>query len=389
MPDICIIGAGASGLAAAVTAGREALKKSIVVLEKKDNPGRKLAATGNGKCNLTNLHCPSATETLLFFDTLGIYTRTDEEGRVYPYCSQAKDVVYALTQAAEAEGVEIRTECIVEKVEKTEKGFRVITNTGIIDAKKLLIATGGKAGPQFGTSGDGYTMAKSLGHTVNRLAPVLTGIEVNKDLKNLKGIRIRAMVKLLKDGKVIQQELGEVQFNEDSISGICVMNLSRFIKLEKGETFSEGISRFSIQLDFVPEMDQTQLQNFLKRRRQIKFRNPEDLLLSILPKQLRKYIVEEYGINSESLQNNNLCKLITLLKSWSLSVKGTKGWKQAQCTSGGVALNEIDMDNMMSKIHEGLYFAGEVIDYDGPCGGYNLQNAWETGIKAGRAMADV
>lgn len=389
MPDICIIGAGASGLAAAVIAAREQNEKNIVILEKKENPGRKLAATGNGKCNLTNQHCPGAAEILLFFDTLGIYTRTDEEGRVYPYCLQAKDVVHALTQAAEAEGVEIRTECTVENVKKIDNGFRIITNRGTIDSKKVLIAAGGKAGPQFGTSGDGYIIAKSLGHTVNRLAPVLTGIEVNEDLKALKGIRVRALVKLFKDGSVINQEVGEVQFNEDGISGICVMNLSRFIKLEKGESFLEGIKSYSLRVDFVPEMDQIQLQNFLERRRDMKFSNPDNILISIVPQQLRQRIIKECGMNEDGLQKNNLCKLTGALKSWPLSVKGTKGWKQAQCTSGGVSLDEIDMDTMMSKIHEGLYFAGEVIDYDGPCGGYNLQNAWETGIKAGRAMVDV
>lgn len=389
MPDICIIGAGAAGLAAAVTAAREESKKHIVVLEKKDTPGKKLAATGNGKCNLTNQHCQGAAEVLLFFDTIGIFTRTDEEGRVYPYCSQARDVVCALVQAAESEGVDIKTGCTVESVEKIDRGFRIFTNSGTIESEKVLIASGGKAAPQFGTSGDGYVIARAMGHTVNRLAPVLTGIEIVENLKKLKGIRIKALVKLLKDGNVIRQEFGEVQFNEDSISGICIMNLSRFIKLEKEESFSSGIRRFSLSLDLIPEMDQIQLQKFLERRMNMNLKNSEDLLISMVPDQMRKHIIQQYGVNLENLQNNKLCELAKGLKSWQLSVKGTRGWRHAQCTSGGVILDEIDMNTMMSKLHEGLYFAGEVLDYDGPCGGYNLQNAWETGIKAGRAMADV
>lgn len=381
MQDICIIGAGASGLAAAVTAAREKPDLSVVILEKKETPGKKLAATGNGKCNLTNIKCDGAAETLMFFDTLGILTRTDEEGRVYPYCSQAKDVVYALVQAAEAAGVEIRTGCTVEKVEKTAEGFLLKTNQGQVKAGKLLIASGGKSFPEFGTSGDGYIFAKSLGHTVGRLAPILTGIETSENLKSIKGVRVKALVKLLKDGKLLEQEFGEVQFNEDGISGICVMNLTRYIKLEEGESFREGIGRYQIQMDLVPEMDQLQLEFLLKRRTELHFTEPEDLLLSILPQKLRSFVVGEQKIN--------LCKLANLLKNFPLSVKGTKGWKQAQCTSGGVLLEELDLVAMESRIHEGLYFTGEVIDYDGPCGGYNLQNAWETGIKAGRAMAHV
>lgn len=385
MLDICIIGAGASGLAAAVTAAREKKNISVMLIEKKDVPGRKLATTGNGKCNITNIQCTDADDTLLFFESLGIYTRTDEEGRVYPYCSQAKDVVYALVNAAQTAGVEIRTDCTVEKIEKMPDGFRIKTNKGSASAKKVLVATGGKAGPQFGTSGDGYTIARSFGHTVERLAPVLTGIETVEDLSDLRGVRVKALVKLLKDDIVIQEEQGEVQFNEDGISGICVMNLSRFIKLEAGETFAEGIRRYSVRLDFVPEITQDKLEDMLAKRVGLGLDNSENLLLSILPQQLRSYIFKHVY----DIRENDLCKLASAVKGFRLNVKGTKGWKTAQCTAGGVNLGEINMDTMESGLVNGLYFAGEVIDYDGPCGGYNLQNAWITGIKAGRAMADV
>lgn len=384
MLDICIIGGGASGLAAAITAGRENPDKSIMVLEKKESPGKKLAATGNGKCNITNINCANINETLMFFDTVGIFTRTDDEGRVYPYCSQAKDVVYALVKAAESAGVVIRTGTTVEQVEKTAEGYRIKTAKDVFEAEQLLITTGGKSAPQFGTTGDGYNFAKQLGHTVKRLAPVLTGIEVKEDLTDLKGIRVKANVKLMKDGAVLEQEYGEVQFNEDSISGICIMNLSRFIKLEDGESFAEGISRYSVEIDFVPEMNTAALENMLERRRAMNVDKSEDIMLSLVPHQLRSKLASECN----DLQGRNLFKLAEILKSWKLTVKGTKGWKAAQCTAGGVSLDEIDPVTMESALHEKLYFAGEVIDYDGPCGGYNLQNAWETGIKAGRAMAN-
>lgn len=380
MLDICIIGGGAAGLAAAITAGRETPDKSILIIEKKETVGKKLAATGNGKCNLTNTSCENMDSVLEFFDSIGIFTRADEEGRVYPYCSQAKDVVYALNKAAEAAGADIRTGITVEKIVKTADGFNIKTNKGDFESVKLLIATGGKSAPQFGTSGDGYIFAKQLGHTVTRLAPVLTGIEVMEDLKSVKGVRVKALVKLLKDGQTAEKEYGEVQFNEDGISGICVMNLSRFIKIDEGESFIEGIRRYSVELDLVPEVETEELEIMLQRRIDAGIGNTEDLLISIIPDKLRKYIADE--------QELGLSELTERLKSMKLSVSGTKGWKVAQCTSGGVTLDEIDAVTMESKLIDGLYFAGEVTDYDGPCGGYNLQYAWETGIKAGKAMAN-
>lgn len=384
MLDICIIGGGASGLAAAITAARENPDKSILIIEKKESVGKKLSATGNGKCNLTNVNCSNMNEILMFFETIGIFTRVDEEGRVYPYCSQAKDVVYALEKAALASGVNVKTGITVEKIENTDDGFVIKTNKEDFTAPKVLIASGGKSAPQFGTSGDGYTFAKQLGHTVNRLSPVLTGIEVKENLNSVKGVRVKALVKLLKDGALVEEEYGEVQFNEDGVSGICVMNLSRFIKLDDGETFAEGIGRYSIELDFVPEINEVGLQNMLERKIAAGIEITEDLLLSIIPDKLRKYIMSEYA----GLHDINLCKLAKVLKHWPLSVKGTKGWKVAQCTSGGVSLDEVDPLTMESTLIDGLYFAGEVTDYDGPCGGYNLQYAWETGLKAGRAMAN-
>lgn len=380
MLDICIIGGGASGLAAAITAGRENPGKSITILEKKETPGKKLAATGNGKCNITNKNCENVQDILSFFDSLGVFTRTDDEGRVYPYSSQARDVVYALTKAAEASGVNIKTDLTVEKIEKTEDGFNIKTNGGIFTSRKVLVATGGKSAPQFGTTGDGYTFARQLGHAVSRLRPVLTGIEIREDLKDVKGVRVKALVKLLKDSHVIGEEYGEVQFNEDGISGICVMNLSRFITLEEGETFAEGFGRYSVQMDLLPEISSCDLEKMLERRMAEGVENTEELLVSLVPDKLRKCIAGK--------QENELCKLIGLLKSFELSVKGTKGWKVAQCTSGGVVMDEIHSDTMESVLVKGLYFAGEVTDYDGPCGGYNLQYAWETGIKAGKAMAN-
>ncbi|MCB6993623.1 aminoacetone oxidase family FAD-binding enzyme [bacterium 210820-DFI.6.37] len=393
MLDICIIGGGASGLAAAISAAETQPKARIIILEKKAEAGKKLAATGNGKCNLTNLQCPKSGEILEFFRSLGVFTRIDGEGRVYPYSAQAKDVVRALVLRAEKSGVQIQKECPAEGVKLTSDGFQIVYKGGSLTARKLLLAAGGKAGPQFGTSGDGYTFAKALGHTVTRLAPVLTGMEVKADFQGLKGIRTDAAAALMKDERKIGAETGQVQFNEDGLSGICIMNLSRLVKLEAGESFAEGIGRYKICLDFLPELNDKQVMSLLKERCGLRQFEAKDLLLSILPSGLGTALLKAAGIRPEEkgtdVSENKLCKLSGLLKGWQLPLKGIKGWKAAQCTAGGVALEEINLAHMESRLVPGLYFSGEIIDFDGPCGGFNLQNAWETGIKAGRAMADA
>ncbi len=393
MLDICIIGGGASGLVAAIAAARQGNGKKIRILEKKPLPGKKLAATGNGRCNITNLACPGAKEILAFFETIGIFTRTEDRGWVYPYAMQARDVADGLVNQVKWFGVGIETDSPAQSVEKLPQGFRIVSESGGLESRTLLLATGGKAGPQFGSTGDGYALAKALGHHVTRLAPVLTSLETAEDISHLKGIRVRAEASLRRDGRRVAQERGEVQFVREGLSGICVMNLSRFVKLEQGESFAEGMARYSICLDFLPDLDLGQVETLLKERSQIPGLKGESLLLSIVPGQLRQELVSQAGIQrrqpASGVSPSKRAALSRLLKCWELPVKGTGGWKKAQCTAGGIASEEIDMDTMESKLVPGLYFAGEIIDYDGPCGGFNLQNAWETGIKAGKAAANV
>lgn len=391
MLDICIIGGGASGLTAAVCAAERYAGGEIRVLEKKEDPGKKLAATGNGKCNMTNTKCRGAEQTVKFFSSLGVLTRTDSQGRVYPYSNQAKDVVYALSRQLKTLGVKVETGNPVLELRQTKGGFEVVCQEETITAKKVLLATGGKAGPQFGTTGDGYVLARKLGHSVTRLAPVLTGIQTQGDFRQLKGIRAAAEVWLEKDGLRLAAEQGEVQFNEDGVSGICVMNLSRRIKLDDGESFAQGMRRYRIGLDFLPEMEQEEVKWLLWQRRDIPELTVSDLLLSILSRSLGERLIREAGEDpgekARDLSPEQIEKIGALLKSWKLPIRGTKGWQHAQCTSGGVALGEVDGETMESRIVPGLYLSGEILDFDGPCGGYNLQFAWETGIKAGRAMA--
>ncbi len=364
--DVCIAGGGAAGLAAAALLKKEL---RVCILEKNEIPGRKMAATGGGRCNLTNRACSGRDATLDFFASIGIETYRDEEGRYYPYTNRASDVIKALTDAL---GENVRLICKTEVTAVTKNSGRFMIEAGkeMIAAENFLLATGGKAAPQYGTAGDGYRIAKSLGHSVSRVYPILAPVECRQDgidFKKLKGIRTKAAVRLLKDGSPVEEvpeERGELQFTEDGLSGICIFNLTPFIRAEEGEKVDEALTRYSISADLAPDFSADDL-----RQRKSSF----GILTGVLAEAADREM-DEAGCGAE------------FIKDWRFRIRNVKGWRYAQCTSGGVDTTEINMDTMESKIAPGLFFAGEVIDVQGPCGGFNLQNAWETAMKAAKAI---
>jgi len=379
MYDRCVIGGGASGLTAAITAAEAKPGLRIVVLEKKDKPGSKILASGNGRCNMTNTECLNYRETLGFFSSLGVLARIGDEGRIYPYSEEALAVQRGLTDRAAALGIEIRTDWAAAKASKKD-AFVVISSKGdSIEARCLLIACGGKAGPKFGTTGDGYGMAKGFDHHVTKLVPALTGVTVRENIKALAGVRARAKVSLIFRGSEIFEESGIVQFSGDYISGICVMNLSRFLLIPEGKSLSDGFDDYIMSIDLLP--DAADVERLIVEKSQKPGISAGNLLNSIVSAPLAAYIMK--------FSKGDAKVAAGMLKDLKFKPSGVRGWEYAQVTRGGVELDEINMENMESELVPGLYFAGEIIDYDGPCGGYNLQNAWETGIRAGRGMADV
>ena len=350
--DVMIIGGGAAGLAAAASLDRGI---KFCILEKNKTPGRKIMATGGGRCNITNEACSQKDIALDFFKSLGLETYSDFEGRYYPYSNKASDVVKVLLDALGDKDADIITEFEVKKAIHDREYYIVSDAKGRqVAGKTLLIAAGGKAAPQLGTTGDGYAIAKAFSHTVNKVYPILTGINTG-DMEDVKGVRAKGKVSLYKDDELTASETGEIQFNEDGISGICVMNLTIHITSEKGEPLDKAMSRYHLELDLAPDFTEEELAG-------------------------RK---SSFGILSDKLSSR---VPIAEIKSWRLPVLGIKGWKDAQCTAGGVSTEEINMETMGSVKKENLYFAGEILDIQGPCGGYNLQNAWETGIKAAKAI---
>lgn len=381
--DICIIGGGAAGMTCGIQAAKENKDIKICILEKKEALGRKLLATGNGRCNISNEYCNHKEDVLEFFAGLGVMTRTDDEGRIYPYSQQGAQIVDVLIKALNANRIDVKCGFVVKHTEKIDNGFKIICENGeIVEAVELMIASGGKAGPQYGTTGDGYKWAKTLGHTVTKLAPALTALECEGDFKRLKGIRSRAEVYLFKGMDMVGRDRGEVQFTADGLSGICIFNLSREIQTEPGEKLENALKKYRLSIDFVPDIGEEAFINVLKGKQCDTGVEGWELLETILSTELAKFI-------TENAREKNPHQLAEAAKYWDVNITGVKGWKQAQCTAGGIVMDEINEKTMESKLVPGLYFAGEILDYDGPCGGFNLNNAWYTGMKAGTAMADA
>lgn len=389
--DIIIIGSGPAGLTAAKAAAEQG--RSVLVLERNKETARKLYATGNGRCNFMNLNMDGAEELLRYCNSIGIIEAPAEDGRLYPRNHQAASVVKIMSFAAEKAGAQIKTDTQVTFVQKKEHGFELKLVTGeLLSADKVLIATGGKAGIQYGCYGDGYKWAEGFGHTIIKPIPALTGLECAEDISMLHGVRLYAKASLLSSGAasdamagaaekdavpaseskdtVIAEDTGEVQFTKDGISGICVMNLSRYLRFEDGKSFT-------LRLDLYPEYTQEELLSLFLR--QIKAAGCA--MEGLVPVKMHDYLHTRIDPDV-----HNPVTMSKLSKCLDFTVTGSKGWKIAQVTSGGVPLDEVT-ENCESKLMPGLFFAGEILDYDGPCGGYNIGFAIRTGLIAGAAMA--
>ncbi|MCR5481923.1 MAG: aminoacetone oxidase family FAD-binding enzyme [Clostridia bacterium] len=399
MYDVLIAGAGASGMAAAISAARENPDLRVCIIERKDTPGKKLAATGNGHCNATNVKCEHYKETIEFFKSLGVLLKSDSDGRFYPYSGRADAVIHALYRELRTLGVKVVfNHCVVDVLPERE-GFGIVVTDKqedtLLHAKKVLVAIGGKAGPQYGTTGDGSKIAEKLGHRIVKVTPALTALECEGPFEELKGVRAAARAKLLKDGKEISGGEGEVQFNNYGLSGICILDLSRDVIIESGKgDMKEQFRHYAVSLDLVKDYSEEELTEIIHSNIRIPAATAGDILNSIVTDQLADYVLASCNVHAggyvadiPGLDEKKEKELAHFLKNMTFTITGAQGWKYAQCTRGGVDLRDIDKKTMQSKKVPGVYFSGEVTDYDGPCGGFNLQYAWETGIKAGKAIA--
>lgn len=407
MWDHVIIGGGAAGLAAAVFLGRATENKSVLLLEKAPRVGKKLLATGNGTCNLSNIYAGkehyhgspdlaaavleafSPAQACSFFEEIGVDTRVREDGRVYPYSEQAGAVLDALRLEAVSCGVEMRCDCAVTGISPHGNGWQVTTGRETITARKVLVCTGGVAAPALGGTAESYRLLTALECKKTPLFPSIVQIRTQTDyVRAVKGIRVDAAVTLYGDGVVSATQTGEVLFTDYGLSGPAVMQISRVAadweRHKRGEMFAV--------LDLLPEMDEDRLRQKLEKRSALSGRLLEDYLTGLLHKRIGQTVLRVAGVLPltrpvDTLTPAEIDRVLAVIKGWHLPVTGTQGFGGAQVTAGGIAAEQIDPRTMALRALSGVYVAGEIVDVDGDCGGFNLQFAWSSAYVAARAMA--
>ena len=401
--EIAVIGGGASGLMAAITAKKSG--KEVIILERKDRILKKVLITGNGRCNITNVNANisnyfgkniSSVENILnrftpqdtmdFFNELGIVCNEENRGKVYPLSGQASSVVDALRFEAEKLGIKIETEFYVRKIEKDGFKFKIYSeDKKKIEAGRVILAAGGQSYPELGSNGSGFELAKELGHSVTKLSPSIVQLKTEKNqVKGLQGIKTDVAVTAYGDNKKICTYDGELLFTDYGISGNVVFNISFVMPLYKNVEF---------EIDFMEKFDYNELYEMLKKRKRIlSHLTMENYFNGMINKKLGQFLSKVSGIEKLSkpvkdLNDSEIRKLCTVLKKYRIKILDTTGFKNAQVTAGGVSLDEVNTETLESKIVKGLYFSGEVLDVYGECGGFNLQWAWASGYIAGENAA--
>lgn len=416
--DIIVIGAGAAGMLAAISAcgglsGYRAKENpKVLLLEKKERAGRKILITGKGRCNITNMKewsefsthihpsdkllkpaffAFSNRDTLEFFESGGLKTVLERGSRLYPASGKSSDVVQVLVSQVEKNGAEIRYNAKVKEI--INQGDRVMAVSWTENGKNqhaecgaLIIATGGLSYPLTGSEGDGYKFARSLGHNVKEPFPSLTALMPKKYNQQLKGLILKNVaVTLLVSGNEVQSENGEVEFTSAGIEGALGFRVSRKAvrALINGE-------RVSLVLDLKPALTESQIIKRAERECDAgNCKNIRELLGLLLPSALVKPFEEYVGLKpaASPREQDQIKRMAAMLKCLKFDIEGYVSWERAVITAGGVSSDEVIAKNMRSKLYKNLFFAGEVLDLDGDTGGYNLQIAFSTGYLAGREAA--
>ncbi|OHE40364.1 MAG: flavoprotein [Tenericutes bacterium GWF2_57_13] len=402
-PEIIVIGGGASGILAAIVARHSGA--NVTILEKNPRIGKKILATGNGRCNYTNVLATAADynhpdfvapvlerfgpdRTIAFFEGLGIAPKVEEEGKAFPRSEQASSFLDVFLYELNASGVNVVCDAPVVRLVQAGRGFQVILADGTRhDADKVILSTGGKAMPSSGSDGSGYALAERLGHQLTPIYPALAKLTLDSPyLKQLDGVKIPGKAELLHQGIVLQSEKDDILFTKYGISGPTILRLSR--KANELTLQGKTVQVRVVLLDTVNRAD-------VEKRFAAALDRPVDFsLIGLVHKKLIPALIKEAGILKQDILVSKLTaterkKLIDLLFDWRFIVTGNRGFEDAQVTVGGIAVSDIDPVTMESKLVPGLYFTGEIVDIDGPCGGFNLQWAWASGFAAGTAASDT
>lgn len=404
MRTVAVIGGGASGMMAAVTAASEGAR--VILLEHKDRIGKKILSTGNGRCNFTNIHqepiCYHSEDPLFpwevverfnaqavisFFFQLGVYSK-NRNGYIYPNSDQASAVLDAFRMELDRLKVEIRTGVECREIRPGKKGFTVLTDQGPVRADRVILCAGSKAAPTTGSDGSGYDLAKKLGHRILPVLPALTALKCEeKFFKSIAGVRANGSVSIWSGGECIAKDTGEIQLTDYGISGIPVFQVSRYaskLLYEKKE--------MDAVLDFMPDFTKEQTNAFLRARAKTRpDKSAEMFLIGLFHKKLCDLWIRLSEIPRQrkagELTEDEIARLTSLIKEFRVRVRETNPYDKAQVCCGGVDTREVNPETLESVYVPGVYFAGEILDVDGMCGGYNLTFAWASGYVAGKAAS--
>ena len=406
MKKIVIIGGGISGFTSAINAKTN--NNEVIILEGQDKPLKKLLITGNGKCNYFNeefifskyhsfneellkniISLENKNKILTFFKSIGIIPRI-KENYYYPYSNQAISVKNSFLKEIENKNIKLKLNSYVKDIKKENDKFLVYYNDDVLVCDELIISTGGKSYPKTGSDGSGYNLSKKLGHTINKTLPALVGLKCKEPfLKKLNGVRSNATVSLFVNDKLIKSEIGEVQFTNYGLSGICIFNLSSIAS----RSISEN-KKVKISINFLDKLkikNKKSFQEFiLSSEYNFKKEKVSYFLDNLLNYKLTNVILEKTKIERNKLvsklSDNEINMLFENLFSFTMNIIDTNNFESAQITSGGVSLYEINPLTFESKIVSNLYLTGEVLDIDGDCGGYNIAFAVLSGILAGESV---
>lgn len=400
MKTVAIIGGGASGFAAAITVARKSKDFTVTVYERLPKPLKKILATGNGRCNLTNrdmkltdyfgdtafasaaLRSFSPQSNIEFFRSMGLLTKTEDMGRVYPASGQAAAVREALLFEAQRLGISVVTDCEITDIALQKGGFLL---NGQFFCDVLMLCAGGSAAPQHGTDGGAFRLLQKMGHRVIPPAPALTALVCKRFPKSLKGVRCVCGVELFCKDELLYRIAGEVQFTQYGVSGIPIMQLSRIVSTQPKK-------KFAVKLDCLPNSSQIQLKKFLSESaKAAPQRAAGALAQGILPKALGDVLLAVCGIKKDKpcgqLSAAQIRSFAETVKQYTVEIDRPRGFDFAQVTAGGADCREFDPVTMQSRKVPRLYVCGEALNIDGGCGGYNLQWAWSSGRAAGEALA--
>lgn len=394
--NIIIIGAGPAGMVAAINAKNE--NNNVILIEKNDRVGKKLLATGNGRCNYTNLNLsennyssPSFVKKTLeefsnhdlinYFSLLGLESTTDGN-RVYPITLKANSVLNTLMYWLDKKGIDIRSNTEVKEIKKNKNGFDVITSHDKIEADIVIAAFGGKSMPASGSDGKSFEILKKLGLKITELKPALTQVKLeSKYLKHLSGTKVIGKAKLFKGNKEIDERNGEILFTNYGISGPPILDLS--VNISEGNF---------IEVPLINNVDENTVDKLYSRYYMLEDFSLEEYLMGIVDKKFIHYIIDYLNLDKKTVMNmismSDFQKIIEILLKSKFKIIGTTGFKNSQVTRGGVDLSEVNNYDYSSKKFENLYIIGEALNIDGDCGGYNLHFAFASGYRLGKILSE-